>query len=153
MSPALRSAGLLPFRFHDELEVLLAHPGGPYFSHRGDGWWSLIKGLVKEGEADEDAAAREFSEETGWAAPEGIWIPMGDTVLRSRKVVVAWAVAADLDPTVLEPGHFFIGDRSYPEIDRVDWFSPTAARVKLNQAQGVFIDRLEEHLHNGHQRS
>lgn len=153
MSPTLRSAGLLPFRFRDELEVLLAHPGGPYFSHRGDGWWSLIKGLVKEGEADEDAAAREFAEETGWAAPDGIWIPMGDTVLRSRKVVVAWAVAAELDPDVLEPGHFFIGDRSYPEIDRVNWFSPAQARVKLNRAQGVFIDRLEEHLHNDRQRS
>ncbi|MDH3189860.1 MAG: NUDIX domain-containing protein [Acidimicrobiia bacterium] len=153
MSPALRSAGLLPFRFRHDLEVLLAHPGGPYFQHRGDGWWSLIKGLVKEGEADEDAAAREFSEETGWDPPGGLWIPMGDIILRSRKVVVAWAVAADLDPGQLNPGHFLIGDRSYPEIDRVEWFTPEGARRKLNQAQGVFIDRLVEHLQNEHQTS
>jgi predicted NUDIX family NTP pyrophosphohydrolase len=153
MSPTLRSAGLLPFRFRDDFEVLLAHPGGPYFQHRGDGWWSLIKGLVKEGEADAEAAAREFAEETGWDVPQGLWIPMGDTVLRSRKVVVAWAVAADLDPSLLEPGHFFIGDRSYPEIDRVEWFTPGQARQKLNTAQGVFIDRLEDYLHNGHQDS
>lgn len=153
MSPTLRSAGLLPFRFGEDLEVLLAHPGGPYFQHRGDGWWSLIKGLVKDGEEDAEAAAREFTEETGWEAPDGMWIPMGDTILRSRKVVVAWAVAADFDPSILQPGHFFIGDRSYPEIDRVEWFKPTQARKKLNTAQGVFIDRLEEHLHNERQTS
>ncbi len=152
MSPALRSAGLLPFRFQAELEVLLAHPGGPYFQHRGDGWWSLIKGLVKQGESDEDAAAREFAEETGWNAPDGVWIPMGETTLKSRKVVVAWATPADLDPAKLVPGHFTVGERSYPEIDRVEWCKPDNARRKLNQAQGVFIDRLEEYLQNGGQR-
>jgi len=78
---------------------------------------------------------------------------MGDIILRSRKVVVAWAVAADLDPGQLNPGHFLIGDRSYPEIDRVEWFTPEGARRKLNQAQGVFIDRLVEHLQNEHQTS
>lgn len=153
MSPVPRSAGLLPFRFRGELEVLLAHPGGPYFQHRGDGWWSLVKGLVKAGEDDKQAAAREFAEETGWNAPDGVWVPMGETILRSRKVVVAWAVAADLDPAALEPGHFLIGDRSFPEIDRVEWFDPRQARTKLNQAQGVFIDRLEEYVHNQRQNS
>lgn len=151
MSPALRSAGLLPFRFRGGLQVLLAHPGGPYFQHRGDGWWSLIKGLVKTGETDEDAAAREFAEETGWTAPTGAWIPMGETTLKSRKVVIAWATPAELEPVMLVPGHFYIGERSYPEIDRVEWFDPDAARRKLNQAQGIFIDRLQQYLQNGAQ--
>lgn len=118
--------------------------------HRDDGWWSVLKGIVKEGETDEEAAIREFMEETGWDAPGAPWTPLGETRLRSRKLVVAWAFEADYEPTELDPGHFWIGDRSYPEIDRVDWFSTDDARAKLNQAQGVFIDRLEAHVHNGH---
>jgi predicted NUDIX family NTP pyrophosphohydrolase len=142
----LRSAGLLPFRIRDGIEVLLAHPGGPYFFRRDDGWWSLVKGLVKPGESDQDAARREFVEETGWPVPESIWTPLGETRLKSRKIVVAWALEADLDPGRLVPGHFMMGDRSYPEIDRVNWFSTKEARTKLNSAQGVFIERLELEL-------
>ncbi|MEX1038652.1 MAG: NUDIX domain-containing protein [Acidimicrobiia bacterium] len=142
----LRSAGLLPFRIRDGLEVLLAHPGGPYFARRDDGWWSLVKGLVKMGESDEDAARREFNEETGWPVPDGLWTPLGETRLKSRKIVVAWALEADLEPSALVPGHFLMGDRSYPEIDRVDWFNTGRARAKLNPAQGVFVERLELHL-------
>jgi predicted NUDIX family NTP pyrophosphohydrolase len=142
----LRSAGLLPFRIRDGIEVLLAHPGGPYFFRRDDGWWSLVKGLVKPGESDQDAARREFVEETGWPVPESIWTPLGETRLKSRKIVVAWALEADLDPGTLVPGHFMMGDRSYPEIDRVNWFSTKEARTKLNSAQGVFIERLELEL-------
>jgi predicted NUDIX family NTP pyrophosphohydrolase len=144
----LRSAGLLPFRIRSELEVLLAHPGGPYFKSKDDGWWSVVKGLVKDGESDEAAAIREFTEETGWDPPPGAWVPLGETRLKSRKTVIAWAVEADLNPDSLDPGHFILGDRSYPEVDRVGWFTPDAARVKLNQAQGIFIERLELHLGN-----
>lgn len=142
----LRSAGLLPFRIRDSLEVMLAHPGGPYFVHRNDGWWSVVKGLVKEGESDEAAARREFAEETGWDVPAVAWVPLGETRLKSRKTVVAWAIEAELDPDMLEPGHFIMGDRSYPEIDRVEWFTTDQARGKLNAAQGIFIDRLELHV-------
>jgi len=149
MSKGVRSAGLLPFRFRDSLEVLIGHPGGPWFAHRDDGAWSILKGLVKDGEDDMSAAAREFSEETGWDVPEGRWTPLGETRLRSRKLVVAWAIEAELDPGKLDPGHFVMGDQTFPEIDRVDWFSPDQARAKLNHAQAVFIDRLEEHIHNG----
>ena len=77
---------------------MLAHPGGPFFSHRDDGWWSLVKGLVKSGESDEDAARREFMEETGWPVPEGIWAPLGETQLKSRKIVVAWALSVLFKP-------------------------------------------------------
>lgn len=150
MSKAMRSAGLLPFRLTDGLEVLIGHPGGPFFAHRDDGSWSLMKGLVKDGEDDAAAAAREFSEETGWPVPEGRWTALGEATMRSQKVVIAWAIEADFEPTDLDPGHFAMGNRSYPEIDRVGWFKPGAARKKLNPALGVFIDRLEAYVQNGH---
>lgn len=153
MSKGLRSAGLLPFRFRDTLEVLIGHPGGPFFAHRDDGAWSLLKGLVKDGEDDIAAAAREFSEETGWSVPAGEWMALGETRLRSRKIVIAWALEAELNPNMLVPGHFQMGDQSFPEIDRVGWFSPGPARTKLNSAQTVFIDRLEEHVQNGYRTS
>jgi predicted NUDIX family NTP pyrophosphohydrolase len=146
MSGPVRSAGLLPYRTKTFLEVLIAHPGGPWFAGRDEGSWSIVKGVVEAHEDDQSAAAREFEEETGWTAPEHDWVSLGETVLRSKKVVVAWAVARDFDPGVLQPGMFQMHGRSYPEIDRVEWFRPDMARLKLNPAQGVFIDRLEIHL-------
>ena len=146
MSPLMRSAGLLPYRIDSGLEVMIAHPGGPFFAGRDNGAWSIVKGVVKRGEDDEQAAIREFEEETGWPAPTGDWLSLGETVLRSRKVVVAWAVAGDFDPTALVPGMFQMHGRSYPEIDRVEWMTPIVAKTKLGDAQGVFLDRLETHL-------
>jgi len=125
----VRSAGLLPFRLDNTLEVLIAHPGGPFWANRDEGAWSLVKGLIESGEDERAAAAREFEEETGWAVSSSKWIPLGETRLKSRKVVVAWAHG-----------------REYPEVDRVDWVSPDTARLKLNPALTVFVDRLEEHL-------
>jgi predicted NUDIX family NTP pyrophosphohydrolase len=142
----LRSAGLLPYRSHSELEVMIAHPGGPYFARRDNGWWSIVKGMVEPGESDLEAALREFQEETGWDAPAQPWLELGETTLRSRKVVVAYGVEANLDPATLVPGHFKIGSRSYPEIDEVRWLTAEDAKVKLNPALGVFIDRLAAHL-------
>ena len=146
MSPPMRSAGLLPYRLRPSLEVLIAHPGGPFFVRRDQGWWSVVKGLVAEGEADEAAAAREFTEETGWPAPAGYWILLGETTLRSGKVVVAWGTEADFDPDTLRPGTFEMRGIDYPEIDRVAWVSPAEARRLLNPAQVVFVDRLEAAL-------
>lgn len=142
----MRSAGLLPYRLASTLEVMLAHPGGPLFAGKDAGAWSVVKGIVESGEADEIAAAREFEEETGWQAPLEGWLPLGEATLRSRKVVVAWAVARDFDPLDLEPGMFTMYGKQYPEIDRVEWMTPGIARVKLSPAQTVFIDRLERHL-------
>ncbi len=142
----MRSAGLLPYRLSNRLEVLIAHPGGPYFARRENGWWSIVKGIVEPDESPEETAAREFAEETGWEAPSRPWFPLGETTLKSRKVVTAWAVEADFDPTALVPGTFHMGGRRYPEIDRVEWVDPDLARVKLNPAQAVFVDRLEDHL-------
>jgi predicted NUDIX family NTP pyrophosphohydrolase len=146
MSGPVRSAGLLPYRRKPELQVLIAHPGGPWFEKRDNGAWSLVKGIVNEGEDDAAAAIREFEEETGWKVEPHGWIPLGETVLKSRKTVVAWAVEADFDLDTFEPGTFMLYGREYPEIDEVRWMTPEEARVKLNPAQTVFIDRLIEHL-------
>lgn len=146
MSGSVRSAGLLPYRNHGKLEVLIAHPGGPWFEKRDNGSWSLVKGIVKDGEDDLAAAAREFEEETGWTVPEAEWVPLGETTLKSRKVVVAWGVQCDLDLATFNPGTFMLYGQEHPEIDRVSWLATSVAREKLNPAQTVFIDRLEEHL-------
>ena len=126
--------------------MLIAHPGGPWFEKRDAGSWSLVKGIVKDGEGDRDAAIREFEEETGWPVPETDWISLGETMLKSRKVVVAWAIESDFDLTTFNPGTFTLYGREYPEIDRVVWMSPDAAREKLNPAQTVFVDRLMAEL-------
>jgi predicted NUDIX family NTP pyrophosphohydrolase len=128
------------------LELLVCHPGGPYFARRDNGWWSIVKGIVEVDESDLEAAAREFTEETGWPTPPGPWIELGETTLKSRKVVVAYAVESDLDPATMVPGTFSMGGRRYPEIDRVEWMTPDQARVKLNPAMGVFVDRLMSYL-------
>ena len=146
MSRPMRSAGLLPYRVRDGLEVLIAHPGGPFFARRDNGAWTLLKGLTEDGEDDRETAAREFAEETGWPAPPQPWLPLGETVMRSRKVVVAWGVERDYDPASLQPGTFTLRGREFPEIDRVLWADPETARLKLNPALTVFVDRLEEHL-------
>ena len=146
MSGLVRSAGLLPFRNNSHLEVLIAHPGGPWFARKDLGAWSLVKGLVKPDEDDMAAARREFEEETGWTTPPGTWVPLGETKLKSRKIVVAWAIEADLDLETFDPGTFTMNGREYPEVDRVEWMAPDLARRKLNPAQVVFVDRLEKHL-------
>lgn len=147
MSGPVRSAGLLPYRLTNGLEVLIAHPGGPFFARREEGAWTLLKGLIEEDDHDEEAtAAREFEEETGWQAPRHGWIPLGETKMKSRKVVVAWAAEGEYDPDTLTPGMFTLHGREYPEIDRVEWVDPARARSRLNPALTVFVDRLEEHL-------
>lgn len=146
MSEVVRSAGLLPYRVSARLEVLIGHPGGPYFARADHGAWSVIKGETAPGEDGEAAAAREFTEETGWPAPPKPWIPLGETRLKSRKVVIAYAVEHDFDPETIEPGTFTLWGREFPEIDRVGWFAPEEARLRLNPAQAVFVDRLVDQL-------
>jgi len=145
------SAGILLFRRPPEggLEVLLAHPGGPYFVHRDHGSWSIPKGEAHAGEELEDVARREFEEETGHPVT-GELLPLGDVVQRGGKRVVAWAVEGDLDPAVATSNTFplewppnsgrFL---DIPEIDRVAWFDPTEARARVKDRQIPFIDRLE----------
>lgn len=142
----MRSAGLLPYRFGSDLEVLVAHPGGPWFEKRDAGAWSVVKGIVKAEESDEEAASREFEEETGWPAPGAGWVPLGETTLKSRKVVIAWAIETEFDLATFDPGTFTLYGKEYPEIDRVVWMEPKEARERLNPGQTVFVDRLVDYL-------
>jgi predicted NUDIX family NTP pyrophosphohydrolase len=145
-----RSAGILLWRRSPDLEVLLAHPGGPLFARKHDGHWTIPKGELDAGEEPLAAAYREFTEETGIAPPEGAAVPLGEVTQKSGKVVTAWAVEGDLDVNAIVPGLFEMTwqgrVQSFPEVDRVAWFSPADAAVKLLPAQVPFLARLEEVL-------
>ena len=145
------SAGILLYRRASGggLEVLLAHPGGPLYTHRDHGHWSIPKGAARSGVDLEDVARREFLEETGHPVPTGL-VPLGEIVQKGGKKVVAWAVEGDLDPADATSNTFQMewppGSRRYldiPEIDRVEWFDPVEARARIKDRQIPFIDRLE----------
>lgn len=149
------SAGILLFRRRDEgIEVLLGHPGGPYFDKRDEGIWSIPKGEAEDGEELWVVAKREFGEETGHVIGSGVTsIELGTITQRGGKVVHAWAVEGELDPaqawsntfTMEWPPHSGI-QIEVPEIDRVGWFTLEAARVAINVAQVALIDLLLEEL-------
>lgn len=144
------SAGILLHRTVDgRLELLIAHPGGPFWANKDEGAWSIPKGLVEEGEDPALAAVREFTEETGCAVDPEALEPLGSVTLRSRKTVVAFAVEGSCDPAAITSNTFEIEwpprsgrRRSFPEIDRVEWVSPEEARTRLNAAQRPLVDRL-----------
>jgi predicted NUDIX family NTP pyrophosphohydrolase len=144
------SAGLLVFRERaGELEVLLAHMGGPYWARKDDGAWSIPKGELDEAEQPLAAARREFVEELGHPPPEGALLELGEVRQRAGKRVVAFAVEGDFDPQQLRPGTFELqwpprsGRRQeFPEVDRVAWFDLETARRKLVSGQAELLDRL-----------
>ncbi|MBS1150991.1 MAG: hypothetical protein H6Q89_2689 [Myxococcaceae bacterium] len=143
------SAGLLLFRrTPGGPQVLLAHPGGPFFARKDLNAWGVPKGEVEAGEDLLAAARREFAEETGFD-PAGPFLPLDAVKQRSGKVVHAWAAEGDLDPKQLVSNTFELewprGSgklQTFPEIDRAEWFSLEAARAKILSAQAVFLDRL-----------
>jgi predicted NUDIX family NTP pyrophosphohydrolase len=147
------SAGLLLYRESPSgLEVLLVHPGGPFFARRDLGAWSIPKGQVEEGEDLLAAARRELHEETGFPA-EGDAIPLGEIRQQGGKVVHAWAVRGDADPGCLRSNTFELEwprgsgrRRAYPEVDRAAWFAPDEARRRVLAAQVPLLDRLLEAL-------
>jgi predicted NUDIX family NTP pyrophosphohydrolase len=144
-----RSAGLLAFRRRDELEVLLAHPGGPFWAKKDDGAWTIPKGLA-ESDADLLATARrEFTEETNLAAA-GDFIALTPVAQKSGKVVHAWAFAADFDLTAFASNTFELewpprsGRRQrFPEIDRIAYFAMPIAMVKILAYQRPLLCELE----------
>jgi predicted NUDIX family NTP pyrophosphohydrolase len=145
------SAGLLLFRQPPSSrapEVLLAHPGGPFWARKDEGAWTLPKGEIARGEAPLDAARREFEEETGLALA-GPFLPLGEVRQKAGKQVQAWAVEGDFDPAQLRCNFFEVewpprsGQRQrFPEVDRVAWFGIDEARRKLLAGQLPFLDRL-----------
>jgi predicted NUDIX family NTP pyrophosphohydrolase len=144
-----RSAGILMYRRLDaDLELLLVHPGGPFWARKDLGAWSIPKGEYSESEDALVVAKREFEEETG-APAQGDFLPLGELVQPGRKIVTAWAVEGDFDPSDLKSNLFEMewppksGRRqSFPEVDRAQWFSPADAREKILKGQSEFITRL-----------
>ena len=148
------SAGLLLYRrIAGTVEVLLGHPGGPFFRKKDKGAWTLPKGLVEEGEVGLAAARREFAEETGIETPAEGYIELGEVKFKSGKRVIAWAFEADCDPDSLESNTFELEwpPRSgktalFPEIDRFGFFAVNEALEKLHEAQHPFLLRLLQAL-------
>jgi predicted NUDIX family NTP pyrophosphohydrolase len=144
------SAGLLVFREREgALEVVLAHMGGPYWTRKDDGAWTIPKGELEQGEDALAAARREYAEELGHPPPEGPLLELGEVRQRGGKRVVAFAVEGDFDPAQLRPGMFELewpprsGRRqAFPEVDRVAWFDVETARRKIVGAQAELLDRL-----------
>lgn len=146
------SAGLLAFRRRDGLEVLLAHPGGPFWAKKDDGVWTIPKGLADPGADLLATARREFSEETNLSAA-GEFIALAPVRQKSGKVVHAWAFEADLDLTSFASNAFEIewpprsGRRkSFPEIDRIAYFAFPAAGIKILPYQLPLLRELEQGL-------
>jgi predicted NUDIX family NTP pyrophosphohydrolase len=146
------SAGLLVYRDRGALEVLLAHPGGPYWAKKDAGAWTIPKGLVEPGDDLLATAQREFTEETGFVA-RGPFVALAPVTQKSGKVVHAFAMPGDFDP------HRFVSNRfelmwppksgrlkSFPEVDRLGWFGHAQASEKLLAYQQPFLAELKAML-------
>ncbi len=152
-----QSAGLLLYRQKDgNLEVLIAHPGGPFFAKKDDGVWSIPKGLYEEDEDPFDAAKREYEEEIGSPAPTTQYIDLGEIKRSDDKAIRAWAVEGDVDENRVKSNLFEMEwppksgrMQQFPEIDKALWFEINSASVKLQPAQVEFLKRLAENLSIG----
>jgi predicted NUDIX family NTP pyrophosphohydrolase len=144
-----KSAGLLLYRHkEDSLEVLLVHPGGPFWRNKDEGAWTIPKGEFDD-EDPVEAARREFQEETGSAPPDGQYIPLTPIKQKNGKIVHAWAVAGDFDPAKLTSNVFETEwppksgrTQKFPEVDRAEWFAPDVAKRKVLSGQGALIEEL-----------
>jgi predicted NUDIX family NTP pyrophosphohydrolase len=150
-----RSAGLLVYRrAEDGIEVLLVHPGGPYWARKDDGAWSIPKGEHDVDEEPLDVAIREFREELGVDPPDTVAaVPLGEHRQPSGKLVTAWAVESDVDVSEIVSNTFEMEwpprsgrTAEFPEVDRAGWFTPDDARRKLLRGQVILLDRLAGHL-------
>lgn len=145
-----QSAGILLYRFSKkEPDVLLVHPGGPFFRNKDKGWWTVPKGEIMPGEKPLNAALREFKEETGYS-PEGEFIPLTAVVQKSGKTVYCWAVKGDLNAAQITCNTFTIewppksGKMvDFPEVDQARWFSFSEALNFINESQRSFLQELK----------
>jgi predicted NUDIX family NTP pyrophosphohydrolase len=144
-----KSAGLLMYRFVNGVpEVLLVHPGGPFWKKKDAGAWSIPKGEYDDQEEPLAVALREFQEETGFQA-QGPFLELAPVKQKGGKTIAAWACEGDLNPSLVKSNTFSLewppksGKRiQFPEIDQAGWFPPSIAREKMNQAQAAFLDEL-----------
>jgi predicted NUDIX family NTP pyrophosphohydrolase len=149
-----RSAGILLYRVAGGApEILLVHPGGPFWARKDAGAWSIPKGEYLDGEDPRTCALREFEEETGTRLAPAELIELGSVKQKGGKVVSAWAAEGDLDADSVRSNTFTMEwpprsgqTAEFPEIDRAAWFAVDAAREKLVSAQTEFLDRLLERL-------
>lgn len=149
-----KSAGLLMYRIKKTgTEVLLVHPGGPFWKNKDSGAWSIPKGEYQEGQDPLEIARREFMEETGFGI-EGEFIELGEVKQKGGKIVRIWAVEGDLDASLSKSNTFALEwppksgiIMEFPEVDHAKWFSPEVARKKILSSQAVFLDRLSAILH------
>ena len=145
-----QSAGLIMYRCVDPgIEVLLLHPGGPFWARKDDGAWTIPKGEIESGEEPLEAAKREFQEETGLRA-DGDFLALRPVRLKSRKIVHAWAFEGDWDTAGLKSITFVMEwpprsgrSQEYPEADRAEWFSIERAKEKIHSGQLGFLEELE----------
>ena len=148
-----KSAGLLLFReVSGYLEVLLVHPGGPFWANKDEGVWSIPKGEFEDNEAPLEAAKREFEEETG-LTPDGEMIPLEPLRQPSGKLVYAWAMKRDVGPAAVKSNTFTLewppksGQfQEFPEVDRAAWFTVDEAGRKITKGQAAFLVQLQEKL-------
>lgn len=145
----VQSAGILLYRFSEgQLQVMLVHPGGPYWAKKDARVWSIPKGEFAENERSLDAAKREFHEETGFVA-EGKFVNLGRHQQPSKKMVHCWGLKMDLDTSKIQSNTFQMEwpkgtglMQEYPEVDRGEWFSIGEARQKILKGQEPFLDKL-----------
>jgi len=146
---AKTSAGILLFIRRPNLQVLLAHPGGPYWQNKDEGAWSIPKGEVENGEELLEAAKREFEEEIG-ILPQGDFIELGSIQQKGGKTVYAWALEYQIPDNFIFESNVFEMEwppnsgkkETFYEIDRIEYFGPFEAKKKINPAQAEFISRL-----------
>jgi predicted NUDIX family NTP pyrophosphohydrolase len=147
---AKQSAGLVMYRFGDSgIDVLLLHPGGPYWARKDDGAWTIPKGEIEENEEPQNAAKREFEEETG-LQPRGDFYPLRPVRLKSGKTVHAWAFEGDWDARALKSASFTMEwpprsgrVQEFPEADEAEWFTLARAKEKIQSGQLGFLEELE----------
>jgi predicted NUDIX family NTP pyrophosphohydrolase len=150
---AKRSAGIILFRkIRRQVQLLLVHPGGPFWARKEDGWWSIPKGLYDDSEDPLAAAKRELREETGIIA-EGKFLELGTFKQPSGKMIVAWAIESDFDPANLVSNTFLLEwppksgkYAEFPEVDRASWFSITEAITKITKGQQPILTALAAKL-------
>jgi predicted NUDIX family NTP pyrophosphohydrolase len=150
-----RSAGLLIYKYNGEnvVEVLLVHPGGPFFTKKDVGVWSIPKGEYEDGEDALEVSKRELKEETGNTINNGKFVQLKPVTIKSGKQIIAWAVETDFEKCFICSNNFEMEwpprsgkKQSFPEVDKANWFSIKAAKEKINPGQLPLLDELVEML-------